>query len=339
VSLYENYELQGSLKLTAAQGSAMAEEYQKFIDFDWSDERWQTYLNGLYPPPVNKQLTKFKKKWYKKNIDPDFDDTYEPPSVPSGYAGRGAIPVDIPSPSAQNALEGDGDRWAKMGPKATICFLAYAVSLFIAIAAVGGAFPAYQALVVLVGAFILEILAKYGLKFNVAYVQSVLLDDVGVMPMMALTLLTPGLHPFLRILALAAPFSTALLSFATISTAHPKVPLVIRDFFAPLGEKYARYKVMQGRADVEVGLGLILVIAVFSIRAAPISVLLYWNFMMMRYMMSPWTQASFCKVDGFLNPVLGKIPLVKNGYAAIKRGLYSFVDPQAKRSGSLCSIL
>jgi len=56
----------------------MAEGYQKFLEFDWSDERWQTYLDGLYPPPNHKQVLRFKKKWYKKNVDSDFDDTYEP---------------------------------------------------------------------------------------------------------------------------------------------------------------------------------------------------------------------------------------------------------------------
>lgn len=25
--------------------------YEEFLSFDWSDERWRTYLNGLYPPP------------------------------------------------------------------------------------------------------------------------------------------------------------------------------------------------------------------------------------------------------------------------------------------------
>jgi len=228
-----------------------------------------------------------------------------------------------------------------MGPKATICFVGYAVAIFMSIASVAGVFPPYQALVVLVGAFILEILAKYGLKFNSAYLHSVLLDDVGVMPMMALTLLTPGLHPAVRTLALVPPFLTALLSFAQISSAHARLPQTVRDFFAPLAEMSARYQVMQGRADAEVLLGFVLIIAVFAVRAAPISALLFWNFMMMRYMMSPWTQASFKKIDGYADPVISKIPLLRNGYGALKRGLYSLVDPQTRqqRASNICNIL
>lgn len=316
----------------------VAEEYQKFIDFDWTDERWTSYFEALYPAPNPRQVLKFKKKWYKKHVEPEFDEAYEPPYVTSSRPAGASSSAEASMPFA-NAVQGDGERWVTMGPKTTICFLAYGVALLLCVAAVAGAFPSYQALVTLVGAFILEVLAKYGLKFNTAYMQAVLLDDVGVMPMMSLTLLTPGLHPIIRILALVPPFLTALMSFASIAKHHPRLPAQISSFFAPLAETSARYQVMQVRADVEVGLGLVLVIGVFCIRAAPISALLFWNFMMMRYMMSPWTQASFRKADGFVSPVLNSIPLVNRGYAAAKRGIYSFVDPAQKKGSSFCSVL
>lgn len=319
----------------------MAEGYQKFLDFDWSDDRWQTYLNGLYPPPNHKQVLKFKKKWYKKTIDSDFDDTYEPPSsMPSSSSGSAGGTGG--ASSASNPFDGvysDGSRWAIMGPKATICFVAYAVSLTVAVGAVAGVFPPYQALVVLVSSFVLEILAKYGLKFNTQYLHSVLLDDVGVMPIMALTLLTPGLHPGIRMFALVPPSLTALLSFSQICKVHTRLPNVVRDFFSPLAEVSARYQVMQGRATAEVALGFVLIIGVFTVRAAPITALLFWNFMMMRYMMSPWTKASFRKIDSFVDPVLSKIPGISHGYAAMKRSLYGFVDPESRRAGRLCNIL
>lgn len=182
-------------------------------------------------------------------------------------------------------------------------------------------------------------MAKHGFQCSTKYLQCVLLDDVTVMPLMSLTLLTPGLHAGIRIAALLPSFLTALLSFAQICKAHAKLPLVVRDFFSPLAEVEARYQVMQVRADGEVILGLVLIVAIFMGGAAPISALLFWNFMMMRYMMSAWTQSSFRKIDAVLEPVLGRIPIVRSGYSALKRGLYSFVDPDRRRNpGSVCSI-
>lgn len=315
-------------------------------------------MTGLYPPPNHTQVTKFKKKWYKRNIDPDFDDAFEPPvperhptpaaRAPLAAPGCGENGKDSAMGNPSSSTSGaalprmalaDGCRWAVMGRKAGICFSAYAVSLSLAVASVAGVFPPWQALLVLVGSFVLELLAKYGLKFKSEYLHAVLLDDVGVMPMMALTLLTPGLHPFVRIMALGSPFLTALMSFAQICRAHTRLTISVREFFAPLAETHARHQVMQVRADVEVFLGFALVVAVFTIRAAPISALLFWNFMMMRYMMSEYTQVAFKKLDVTLSPVLCRIPVIKLAYASVKRNMYGFVDPESRRAGRLCMIL
>jgi len=319
----------------------MAEGYKKFQDFDWSDARWQTYLSGLYPQPKHQQVLKYKKKWYKRTIDPEFDDTHEPPSVSTSASGNAGPSTRSGAGSSTGPpfVDDDGSRWSTMRSKATICMIAYSMAMTMSAGAFAGALPAYQAILLLVGAFILEILAKYGLKFNQQYLQSIVLDDVSAMPFMALTALTPGLHQTIRTLALVPPFITALLSFAQICKFHANVPAFIRNFFSPLAEISARWRAMQARADLEVGLGFVIVGGVFMGRAAPISALLFWNFMMMRYMMNEWTKASFRKIDGVLNPILGKIPGISRLYEMLKHGLYSFVDPESGRSGRLCTIL
>uniref|UniRef100_A0A7S1AJV5 Uncharacterized protein n=1 Tax=Noctiluca scintillans TaxID=2966 RepID=A0A7S1AJV5_NOCSC len=317
----------------------MAESYDKFLDFDWANEGWQTYLSGLYPTPKISQILKFKKKWYKRNIDKDFDETYDPPTIATTTtSGATTNPEAWNANPFMKAAAGDGDRWATKGPKGLICFAVYTVALGMTVAAAAGAFPPYQALVALVAAFVLEIVAKYGIKFKTEWLQAVLMDDVGVMPTMLLTLLAPGMHPVLRICALVPPFLTAVLSFAQISQAHERVPRFIHNFFAPLSETSARYQVMQVRADIEVGLGVILLVSVFLFRSAPLCALLFWNFMILRYMISPWTQASFRKIDSLFSPVLSRIPLVSTLYTKTKNLVYSFVDPSSKRKG-MCSIL
>jgi len=317
----------------------MAEGYKKFQDFDWSDVRWQTYLQGLYPQPNHRQVLKFKKKWYKKTIDPEFDDSFEPQPAPSSGSATGSTSTSGSSTGPPFVDGGDGSRWATMRSKATICMVAYSTALTMSAGAFAGALPTYQAMLLLVGAFVLEILAKYGVKFNQQYLQSIVLDDVGPMPIMALTVLTPGLHQVVSTLALVPPFITALLSFAQICKFHAKLPAFIRNFFSPLADISARYRAFQARADLELGLGFVIIGGVFMGKAAPISAMLFWNFMMMRYMMSAWTQASFRKIDAALSPILGRIPGISRLYDMLKRGLYSFVDPEARRSGRLCPIL
>mmetsp|Transcript_13846 Transcript_13846/g.25425 ORF Transcript_13846/g.25425 Transcript_13846/m.25425 type:complete len:391 (-) Transcript_13846:86-1258(-) len=354
-----------------------------FLDFDWSHDGWQKYLEGLYPPPNPRQLLKFKKKWYKRNIDPDFDDNHpavQPPPEPAKPAAAAAAsvpPTDDAAPAASDAAaeptEGftsggssssgggstsstkrpkiqvpnpfvvaagaDGSRWATMGQKTSICFFAYLVSMFAAVAASVDVLPSYQALLLLMAAFSLEILAKYGLKFKSEWLHSLLLDDVGVMPMMILTLLTPGMHYLIRVLALAVPLLTALLTFAQICQHHKSLPSQVKDFLAPLVHTSARYQVMAFRAQLELALGLALVIGVFTMRAAPFSALLFWNFMMMRFMMNPWTQEAFRQFDRFVTPQVQPVYPLRRGYRGLKKFLYSFVDPEARKKGSFCTIL
>ena len=58
----------------------MEQKYDTYKRHDWAnDQKWQTYLNGLYPVPPTKLLEKKRRKWYKANKDPDFDCDWTPP--------------------------------------------------------------------------------------------------------------------------------------------------------------------------------------------------------------------------------------------------------------------
>lgn len=301
------------------------------------DERWRTCLNGLYPPPNQEQIARFKKKWYKKNIDSSFDDSYEASPPPPSEPLPGPQPNEYgPLPKS---IYHDGSRWGSIGPKATICFGAYSIALLMAVGSWAGVFPPHHATIIMVVAFILEIVAKFGVKLSKAYMHNVLVDDVGTMPIMAATVLMPGLHLKVRLLAVLPLFLTALLSFGQICKFHSGLPSIVRDFWSPLSSAKARKQVMRARADVEVGLGIVMLAGALCMYCAPITVILFWDVMMMRYMMSSWTQDSFQRIDNFLNPIFMKVPGIKQGYQALKGWLYSYVDLQSKSAGKLCTIL
>ena len=49
-------------------------KYEAYKRYDWgTDEKWQQYLNGLYPTPPRDKLEKLRRKWYKKNKVSDFE--------------------------------------------------------------------------------------------------------------------------------------------------------------------------------------------------------------------------------------------------------------------------
>ncbi|KAL4473546.1 hypothetical protein ABPG74_022410 [Tetrahymena malaccensis] len=56
----------------------MAEAFAKYKAFDFQNSKeWQKYYDDLLPVPQYNQVEKFKRKWYKKNIDPSFDVEYK----------------------------------------------------------------------------------------------------------------------------------------------------------------------------------------------------------------------------------------------------------------------
>jgi hypothetical protein len=76
----------------------MEQKWREYKKFDWTlNDKWQQYLSNLYPMPSRDLLEKKRKRWYKDNIDKDFDLSYEP--------GENA---DTTNPPRQQARAGNG---------------------------------------------------------------------------------------------------------------------------------------------------------------------------------------------------------------------------------------
>lgn len=59
----------------------MEVKYIAFKKFDWTlSEKWQLYFSNLYPTPPRERIEKLRRKWYRDNVDKDFDLTFEPAS-------------------------------------------------------------------------------------------------------------------------------------------------------------------------------------------------------------------------------------------------------------------
>ena len=57
----------------------MEQKFREYRKFDWTlNDKWQTYLNNIFPTPSRERLEKIRRKWYRDNIDKDFDLSYDP---------------------------------------------------------------------------------------------------------------------------------------------------------------------------------------------------------------------------------------------------------------------
>jgi hypothetical protein len=55
------------------------ERQKKYRNFNWTEcGPWQWYYSNLYPIPTTTQIERIKRKWYKQNIDKEFNIDAEP---------------------------------------------------------------------------------------------------------------------------------------------------------------------------------------------------------------------------------------------------------------------
>ena len=52
----------------------MEEKYKKFKDYNWDNSKeWNSYFTNIFPTPTQNKALRYKKKFYRNKIDPDFD--------------------------------------------------------------------------------------------------------------------------------------------------------------------------------------------------------------------------------------------------------------------------
>ena len=57
----------------------MEEKYKKFKEYNWENSKeWHSYYGNIYPTPPPNKILRYKKKFYRNKIDPDFDIEYSP---------------------------------------------------------------------------------------------------------------------------------------------------------------------------------------------------------------------------------------------------------------------
>jgi len=308
---------------------------EKFLSFDWKDDRWQKYLSGLYPTPDHKNIIKFKKKWFKRTIDEALDVDWDPSaSTPSGSttAGSGGTTTSggsyVPGATPYGAPSSSLSK-----QKATVAFCLHLVSCIAATACTVGVLPNVYTMCLLVISFGFEIYAKYRIQFNAEWVRRVCTDDLGQALFIIPSLFLLKDEAVLSFASLVSPILTCILAAGQL-TKHPiSIPGLITSKFAQFGEIAVRYQIMGLRADIEVGLVFLVWVFVCMGRASIISAFIYTQYLFISYTTNAFTQSTFRKVDGYITPLVDKVPPIAKLYGYVKNFLYSQVTPQAPAAG------
>eukprot|EP01054_Gregarina_sp_Poly1_P001370 Gregarina_sp_Poly_1__1369@NODE_133_length_13228_cov_89_141783_g119_i0_p4_GENE_NODE_133_length_13228_cov_89_141783_g119_i0NODE_133_length_13228_cov_89_141783_g119_i0_p4_ORF_typecomplete_len334_score36_07UPF0121/PF03661_13/2_9e21DUF1673/PF07895_11/1_7DUF1673/PF07895_11/45_NODE_133_length_13228_cov_89_141783_g119_i0917710178 len=278
----------------------------KFEDFDWvNNAKWQSYFENLYPTPSVDKIIHFKRKWYKKEIDPDFDfstipdQTAEKSEMPT--AGRQSptephfrtqqSPPGMPprsGPAPMNSLE-----------RISTVLLSLAIILsagaFLPVPLAGRLRLASISLYIF--GFLASICATLGLpKLQAVYWEQVFYSDAGQAVMMTFL----ALIITQQVLIISPALSGLIIAAEGLSrlNLHPK----ILEWSQRV--RNTKYLLMQAKADIEVFVGIFIFVFGLAGRLNFLSGFMYWNVLRTKYTVNGFTRTTFSKFDTKIRNVL-----------------------------------
>jgi len=276
-------------------------------------------------------VLRFKKKWYKNNVESTFDTT-----TSVGESQSSAPVTSTPAaPSADAAPRPPATPVSTTGASTTAARIAAAARLCALFVSITFCLPfgssriyTYAVMLHVVGN-VSAIVSKHGMpQFNMEWLQPIMVDDSAV----ALFFCMVAFPLNRNWLALLSPCITAVMGISDVYTTifQPNIPTFLDQVIAPYARKVnmKRYEIIQFRANCEVMLGVITFVLAILGRASFMTVLLYGNALRTAYQMSAFTQGSFTALNASITKVLSNfIPVVVPYYTKACNFIHNYASP------------
>ena len=265
----------------------MEEKYKKFKEFDWKNSKeWQLYWSNLYPTPPVSKIERYKRKFYKNKIDSDFDIDYKPKESSNqnntnstytdsntGYSYSYAYPPFKPI----NSL--------LLKTMETYLLFFFLLSL---------PFRFYSKQIASV-AYLIRTLRLNGIpKWKVEYLQGLMgIDSVHVF-FYSLILFVERFNYYLIL-----PVALAAVVDSCENLKNEKQLEMFKKYFELVLSR--KESLLQDRANVEVGIGFLLIVGVFLKLNSFLLPIIYWQLMKVKYFLQPRIKKSFEMLNANVN--------------------------------------
>lgn len=308
----------------------MEAKYKKFLEFDWQNsQEWQLYYSNLYPTPPGNKIEKYKKKFYKNKIDPEFDINYSPNTNTNNnsnnYTGYNTANQNYQySTNPVNKSE-------SIFNIETILFVCFFLSLPLKL---------YSRLILTIALFTRAIRYCGAIQFNVTYLQSLIQTDCFLPLLSHITTCMDRFNYFVIF-----PVGVSALIFLCENVHSRK----IEDKF-PFFKKYVDWVIKNKiqinihRAESEIFVGVLLIFGLFFKLNSIFSVIAYWQISRVKYIMSSDLQKAYYNANCALNNIKNNNAcpgLIKKAIDTVQWAFEKFgkinTDPNQQRSGG-CNI-
>ena len=270
----------------------MEEKYKKFKEFEWEKSKeWQLYWSNLYPTPPVSKIERYKRKFYKNKIDSDFDIDYKPSETSNSNSNYNSNS----NSTFTDSNSGYSYTYAFPPFKPINSVLLKTIEtylLFFFLFSLPFRFYSKQ---IAFFAYLLRTLRLNGIpKWKVEYLQGLMgIDSVHVF-FYSLVLFIERFNYYLIL-----PVALAAVIDSCENIKDDKNLNVFKKYFDLVLKN--KENLLQERANIEVGIGFLLIVGVFLKLNSFLLPIIYWQLMKVKYFLQPRIKKSFEILNSYVN--------------------------------------
>ena len=274
----------------------MEEKYKKFKEFEWEKSKeWQLYWSNLYPTPPASKIERYKRKFYKNKIDSDFDIDYKPKETQNQNSTSNSNSNQNYNSTYTDSNSGYSYTYAfpPFSPiKSPLLKTIETYLLFFFLLSLPFRFYSKQIAFV---AYLIRTLRLNGIpKWKVEYLQGLMgIDSVHVF-FYSLMLFIERFNYYLIL-----PVALAAVVDSCDNLKDDKNLMFFKKYFDLVLNK--KENLLQERANIEVGIGFLLIVGVFLKLNSFLLPIIYWQLMKVKYFLQPRIKKSFGILNGYVN--------------------------------------
>ena len=286
----------------------MEEKYKQFKEYDWvRSQAWQSYYTNIYPTPPPSKILRYKKKFYRNKIDPDFDIDYKPPNEEESntYYSSNSTSTNSNQNSSTNTSYQDGFtteqtfetykaaqtlanpiQSAPMKAIETFLLMGFIASL------------PFRHKTVLLGilSFLIRTIRLVGIpRFDVSYLQAFIMNDSCHSLLFTMQSLTDRLNYYMMLPVVISAIIALCDNLKTMGLTFGKKHI------DSINNK--KEDLIQNKSYIEVAIGFVSIAGIFLKINSILTPIIYWQLMRVRYTINPYIKKSFSDLNDLSNNI------------------------------------
>ena len=285
----------------------MEEKYKQFKEYDWVESKeWQLYYNNIFPTPPPSKILRYKKKFYRNKIDPDFDIDYKPPneeesnSYSSANTNTNTSSYNTNNNTNQESFSTEQTFETYKAAQTlrnpinspplqgieTLLLVAFIFSLPFK----------YKTILLGILAFLVRTIRLVGIpKFDVTYLQAFIMNDSCHSLLFITQTLTDRINYYMLLPAIVSAIIALCDNARTMNLNIGGVKKYI-DLVNNNEEQ-----LIQSKSYIEVAIGFVSVLGIFLKLNTILTPIIYWQLMRVRYTLNPYIKQSFTDLNNLAN--------------------------------------